>query len=96
MDPVRLLGIVIGFAVLFLTSRVIGRHPGFLGETFYRDRGLRWPPGIQEQDDVTWRWTARQPRIDPPEPRLARRVPDPDESLPGVDVEPVHPSVHAR
>ncbi len=97
MNVPVLAGIGVLLGLLFLASRTVARRPGFLAETFFRGHDIgALPPGTQEDDDFVWRWRASQPRIDPPLPRLAPVVPDPDEAPPPVAAQRLHGTVHRR
>jgi hypothetical protein len=83
--------VVAVFAVPFLASRVVrDRGDGWV-EVFFPGRQPRWPDGIQEQDDLPWRWRGTEPRVDPPVPRRAPRATNPDASVRPVGVERIHP-----
>lgn len=75
----------------FLASRVVrDRGDGWVS-VFFPGRQPRWPDGIQEQDDLPWRWRGTEPRVDPPVPRRALPSADPDASISPVGVERIHP-----
>jgi hypothetical protein len=100
MNPtfmVTLAAVVVAvFAVPFLASRVVrDRGDGWVG-VFFPSRQPRWPDGIQEQDDLRWRWRGTEPRVDPPAPRRAPPPADPDASVLPVGVERLHPRTRAH
>ncbi len=61
--------IVAAFLVPLLVSRIVAdRGDGWVSLFFLR-REPRWPDGIQEQQDVPWRWRGTEPKVDPAVPR---------------------------
>ncbi len=88
--------VLAAFAVPFLASRIVRAHDdGWLG-VFFPSHEPRWPAGIQEQDEIPWRWRGTEPRVDPPAPRRVPPPVDPDASIRPVPVEPIHPRTRAH
>ena len=78
-------GVVVALAatltVLFVAANFSGRGAQLIGGLF-SPPGLGWPPGVQEDDDLRWRWTNQG---DPP------REPDPEAPPPARSVPPTSP-----
>lgn len=81
MDPGMLLSIAVVLVALVVAYGLAGRGAQSLGGLFHPPT-LGWPPGVQEDDDFTWRWTAERPQREP------------EETAERVDVQGVNGALH--
>ena len=65
--------LVVVYCLVGWAIRILGADRPILGDVF-RYRGPGWPSGVQEDDDLHWRWRPSAVPPGPPTERLRPRV----------------------
>jgi hypothetical protein len=105
MDIGGILAVVMTAGALYAVTLLVARGPETLRGGLFHAEQLGWPHGVQEDDDVRWRWAASPGAMDrrhpgpEPEPRdlEPRDRDDERRDPPGpVRVQPLRPVLRLR